>query len=478
MSTLFCPTSVKSEECHAIEGWSAKSSFQVIKEERDGHYICSISGYIGKDPLISDEGAWNCRLESSSYQHDQEYFDVVLLRPAKVSTTIDHKVERADRGSNAEMFVTDVAEISCTAEDALPKPKIQWLLNNNIIDFNSNVFSDRFRLIESEGPSQRQQDSWYQVQKISYIADSRDNDKVLQCQVEQVDDQGDIARQSNGNAKYTLFIKSIPPLDAMAIGSISGVIIILILALLLLGFAWHTRRWCFASPKPIVVRMDMEEGGAGGFDVGSGEYMPLLPLKDDQVNQVTKYQTHLIMLANRLAENPDSKDTADQTNSLARETANLMKNMASHEENILVKNRFLDAAKGLTDSVGELLTASEHCSARPGDGQARHLCQGAAHQVHTQAAESVTIVKTILILRQLEAAARQAVAAAKHSLELAKDINSPKDLSDLSDLITQLNVVTQVLEERIENFAESPSLADSQSYLVIASKRFLPPAEK
>ena len=207
MSTLFCPTSVKSEECHAIEGWSAKSSFQVIKEERDGHYICSISGYIGKDPLISDEGAWNCRLESSSYQHDQEYFDVVLLRPAKVSTTIDHKVERADRGSNAEMFVTDVAEISCTAEDALPKPKIQWLLNNNIIDFNSNVFSDRFRLIESEGPSQRQQDSWYQVQKISYIADSRDNDKVLQCQVEQVDDQGDIARQSNGNAKYTLFIK-------------------------------------------------------------------------------------------------------------------------------------------------------------------------------------------------------------------------------------------------------------------------------
>ena len=475
MSTLFCPTSVKSEECHAIEGWSAKSSFQVIKEERDGHYICSISGYIGKDPLISDEGAWNCRLESSSYQHDQEYFEVVLLRPAKVSTTIDHKVERADRGSNAEMFVTDVAEISCTAEDALPKPKIQWLLNNNIIDFNSNVFSDRFRLIESEGPSQRQQDSWYQVQKISYIADSRDNDKVLQCQVEQVDDQGDIARQSNGNAKYTLFIKSIPPLDAMAIGSISGVIIILILALLLLGFAWHTRRWCFASPKPIVVRMDMEEGGAGGFDVGSGEYIPLLPLKDDQVNQVTKYQTHLIMLANRLAENPDSKDTADQTNSLARETANLMKNMASHEENILVKNRFLDAAKGLTDSVGELLTASEHCSARPGDGQARHLCQGAAHQVHTQAAESVTIVKTILILRQLEAAARQAVAAAKHSLELTKDINIPKDLSDL---ITQLNVVTQVLEERIENFAESPSLADSQSYLVIASKRFLPPAEK
>merc|ERR1719336_2124508 len=168
------------------------------------------------------------------------------------------------------------------------------------------------------------------------------------------------------------------------VGTISGIIIILILAFLLLGFAWYTRRWCFAEPKPLVVREWDGTWRTDGTDVGTGCRIPLLDrqrddLKDDQVSKVTKYQTDLIILANRLVDNPDSRDTADQTESLARETADLMKNMASREENQLVKNRFLDAAKGLTESVGELITASENYSAQPADGQARHLCHGAAH---------------------------------------------------------------------------------------------------
>ena len=105
------------------------------------------------------------------------------------------------------MYDTDVAEITCTAEDGLPQPKIQWFLNNNLIDFDSNEFRDRFKLLDNEGPSQRSEDSWYQVQRISYTADRRDSEKVLQCQAEQVDDQGDIAWQTNEDAKYTLFIK-------------------------------------------------------------------------------------------------------------------------------------------------------------------------------------------------------------------------------------------------------------------------------
>ena len=54
--------SVKTADCHGIKDWSVKSSYRVIKEYRNGHYICSITGYIGKDPEISDEGSWNCRL--------------------------------------------------------------------------------------------------------------------------------------------------------------------------------------------------------------------------------------------------------------------------------------------------------------------------------------------------------------------------------------------------------------------------------
>ena len=47
-----------------------------------------------------------------------------------------------------------------------------------------------------------------------------------------------------------------------------------------------------------------------------------------------------------------------KTDELSRATANLLRSMASTEEGS-VKNRLLDAAKGLTDSVGVLLTESD-----------------------------------------------------------------------------------------------------------------------
>ena len=64
--------------------------------------------------------------------------------------------------------------------------------------------------------------------------------------------------------------------------------------------------------------------------------------------------------------------------------------------------------------------------------------------------------------------------ASRHSMELTRDKHN---LTDLNDLTTQLSVVTQILEEKLQDFAESPSSADSQSYLLIASRRFLSPAE-
>ena len=42
------------------------------------------------------------------------------------------------------------------------------------------------------------------------------------------------------------------------IGAIISVILLLVLALLLLAFAWHTRKWCFATP---VVVLDTEKQG-------------------------------------------------------------------------------------------------------------------------------------------------------------------------------------------------------------------------
>ena len=201
---------MKSEECSGIEGWSAKSNFQVIREEKNGLYICTISGYIGKDPLINDEGTWSCRmeeLESTTYEHDLQYFNVSLLRPARVSASIDHTtVEAGDRGSSAEMFETEVAEITCTAQEGFPQPKIQWFLNNILIEFESREFRDRFQILNTEGPIDRQ-DGWYQQQRIRYTADKKDNEEILQCKVDQVDDQGSVVTTSNNDAKYRLYIK-------------------------------------------------------------------------------------------------------------------------------------------------------------------------------------------------------------------------------------------------------------------------------
>merc|ERR1719410_1597076 len=52
---------------------------------------------------------------------------------------------------------------------------------------------------------------------------------------------------------------------------------------------------------------------------------------DDPITRVTKYQTHLIMLADKLATAPDSAKTAAQTDSLARATAALLQGLASTE---------------------------------------------------------------------------------------------------------------------------------------------------
>lgn len=202
---------MKSEECSGIDGWSAKSNFQVIKEERNGLYVCTISGYIGKDPQINDEGTWTCRmeeLESTSFEHDLQHFNVTLLRPARVSTSIDHSVEGGDRQSSAsaEMFETDEAEITCTAEEGLPQPKILWFLNNNLIEFEAREFRDRFKILNTEGPTNKR-NGWYQQQRIKYTANKKDNEEILQCKVEQVDDQGSIVTTSNNGAKYRLYIK-------------------------------------------------------------------------------------------------------------------------------------------------------------------------------------------------------------------------------------------------------------------------------
>ena len=58
---------------------------------------------------------------------------------------------------------------------------------------------------------------------------------------------------------------------------------------------------------------------------------------DDPVTKVTKYQTHIIMVTDKLAENPDSTKMIGQVDNVAQATANLMKSMANSEDDLNLK---------------------------------------------------------------------------------------------------------------------------------------------
>ena len=347
-------------------------------------------------------------------------------------------------------------------------------------------------MINEDGPREVSSGSWSHHQRIQYVANIKDRGEILQCVAEQSDDEGDITNNTNEQSKFFLAIKAapLPPPTAVpmsAIGAIIGMIIAIILAFLFLAFAWHTRRWCFATPITV---LSPEHGKQDGIysDIGTMSYYTLsekdpllksmgdvdIQTDDDPITKVTKYQTHLIMLADKLAESPDSPNIAKQTDSLARATANLLKNMAKDENDEHVKNKFLLAAKGLTESVGMLLSESDKSAAHPGDETVRLATDSALQQVKTESAESVLLVRTILLLRQLEQAARDAIKAAQASIKVARETTDEND--NIREDVTALDVVSRVLEEKVENFSDKPSNADTQSYLIIGSKRFLEPS--
>ena len=362
--------------------------------------------------------------------------------------------------------------------------------------FSSPEFRDRFSILSNEGPQEDRAGSWSHTQKISYRADIRDAGEFLHCYSEQTDDQGTVTRHTGAGeaARFYLSVKMTPVtgavVSASAIGAIVGFILLLVLLILLLAFAWHTRRWCFAKPDTVVIRTeDPEKARPEMYSYGTLTHMDLNETAkllehadmqteamdtDDPITRVTKYQTNLIMLADKLAQTPDSKKIASKTDELSRATANLLRSMASAEEGS-VKNRFLDAAKGLTDSVGVLLTESDRSAASPADDSIRSAAGSALQQLKTECASGLVLVRTILLLRQLEQAARAALEAANTSMNVAREATND---NDLSEVVNSLEVVAKVLEEQIENFSDKPSSADTQSYLLIGAKRFLGPSNK
>ena len=96
--------------------------------------------------------------------------------------------------------------------------------------------------------------------------------------------------------------------------------------------------------------------------------------------------------------------------------------------------------------------------------------------VKTNAAQSANIVKTTFLMKELENAAKAALAAAMESIEVAEK-TCPDDENLINDC-KAATVVAKVLEEKIDCFANNPSSSEAQSYLLIACKRFLDPTNR
>jgi len=197
---------------------------------------------------------------------------------------------------------------------------------------------------------------------------------------------------------------------------------------------------------------------------------------DDPVTKVTKYQTQIIMVTDKLVDNPDSTKASGQIDLVGQETANLLKSMASSEDDQNVKNRFLLAAKGLTDSVGILIDASKHTASHPNDDKSKVASYNAMQDVKTNTAQSVNIVKTNFLMKELENAARAALNDTNKGIKVVEEA-CPEN-AELIEEIRLCRAVAVVLEEKLNSFAQNPSSAEAQSYVLIAAKRFIEPTNR
>ena len=123
-----------------------------------------------------------------------------------------------------------------------------------------------------------------------------------------------------------------------------------------------------------------------------------------------------------------------------------------------------------------LIESSEHSASHPNDDKSKVAAYNAMQDVKTNTAQSVNIVKTTFLMKELENAARAALTAALKSIEVTEEA-CPED-EDLLNDCKAVAVVTKVLEEKVDLFAQNPSSAEAQSYLMIGAKRFIEPTNR
>lgn len=237
------------------------ADFQIRHQEVGALHVCSLTGTV--DPDGYNQGSWNCDLSSMPageqgdlYFEDQQYFNLKTIKAPDV------KFSHSDRSSEKELFETEELEMTCTASNGWPEPTIVWFINSQPIKFDNN----KFTILKTDGPRLTGKDNFYLKQTIRYTSTLQENGKSISCKVHQTDDENNLSEVFNEDQMVHLFIREIPnpPAAVVTAEMITGIVLVivaLLLALAIVGFAFYTKRWCFSTPIVTVAATKHKETG-------------------------------------------------------------------------------------------------------------------------------------------------------------------------------------------------------------------------
>ena len=453
------------------------------------------------------QGAWTCRLEDNDFDSDSLSFNVEYLKKAQVSLTrgsvtrdgyeVKEEKNGGRRKRNTPQGVNlqpeDTMEMTCKADKAFPSSTITWYLGpSNPVNFNSPKFKGAFELISETGPSQIG-GTFTSSQTVRYTARRQDNQISVYCEATQVDDENN-EEKTGSSQRFTLYVRPAPlppqaPVNAAMIGSIIGFIIILLLAILLLLLAWKTKKFCFKESEKYVVKEPLYEPpmcpgcrdttGLLKEHLHTCEMATQKEGPDDHVNKVTKYQTEIILVSDKLVGNPTSEKHKEDFGLLTQNLEGLMRGMADSETDDGLKNRFLMAAQGLTSSMDALLGAAEKTGANPHSEAERRKAREAGEEMKSTVTQSVNTVRRIHAMKDLQRMAEAAISATKETNDVATEVteNDPASHDSFTEACGEAAHARSILEQALNYYIQNPTSARAQNNLLLASKGFLQPAE-
>ena len=172
------------------------------------------------------------------------------------------------------------------------------------------------------------------------------------------------------------------------------------------------------------------------------------------MNKVTKYQTEIILVSDKLVGNPTSEKHKEDFGLLTQNLESLMRGMADSETDDGLKNRFLMAAQGLTTSMDALLGAAEKTGANPHSEAERRKAREAGEEMKSTVTQSVNTVRRIHAMRDLQRMPEVAISATKETNDVATEVteNDPASHDSFTEACGEAAHARSILEQALNYY--------------------------